>query len=110
MSNVGLIEVAIEEEIYDFTPLQKRVFANKIRRMLDEIDPPKTEEKINYGDIPIMTEQEAHNFQRDIILYGKHAGQAYEEIPDDYLGWLCDAKLKEWKQLRRYLTWRNTQQ
>lgn len=94
----------VSTEIAGAESLSVHVECNKIRRMLDSIDPPKRTKAVEPSmTLEPMTQDESHRFGRMPITYGRWSGTPMHSVPRDYLDWLCELKREEWKQLLRYL-------
>ena len=85
-------EVAAE----NMTPAFRAGFMNSIKRCFTvrEIDPQA------------MSDEEAREFGRDILGFGQHANETYDDCPLEYLEWLVDQNAT----LARYLRSRRIQE
>ena len=52
-----------------------------------------------------MTDEEAAAFEREVVTFGRHAGEQYRTVPPAYLTWLADKsiKLRRYVQTKRFL-------
>ena len=82
--------------------LERVVFANKLRRVIDEQSPLKAAEAKPQPVEP-MEYREACHMARERIEYGQYSGQCYGDIPRSYLDWLVEAKRTEWRRLASFL-------
>ena len=82
--------------------MAKRVWANKLRCLLDEIDPPRSQPGSGH-ELEPMSVGEQQEFGNTLIDFGQHAGQPYREVPRSYLEWLADRSRLQFRNLRRFL-------
>lgn len=94
-------------ELAGITGLELRIRCNRLRKLADELDPPKPQESAPCDNLDAMSLNEEAEFGRNAIPFGRHAGLSYDEVPRDYLDWLVEEKRTEWRQLVRYLKARN---
>lgn len=81
--------------------VQRTIIANRLRRAIDEVSPPKAVEQPE--TIEPMPYEEAMVFRHTPITYGQYCGESWGDIPRQYLDWLVEVKRAEWRQLLRFL-------
>lgn len=87
----------IREELVPLRGLELRVAVGKLRRLCDEFLLPEPATVVQGAEL--MTEQEAHDFGRQTVGFGQHAGLTWSQVPEEYVAWLVDSR----KDLLRYL-------
>lgn len=101
----AILSLAVEllDHLQGKNPLAFRVACSRFRRAIDERDPPKESPPSGRIDTDRMTIDEAYEFSRRKIGFGKYADLCYGDCPREYLDWLVETKKTEWLTLLRFL-------
>jgi len=83
--------------------VQRTIIANRLRRAIDEVSPPKVTTEVKPQPVEPMETNEAFHMASEKIEYGQYAGQCWGDIPRSYLDWLVEAKRTEWRRLASFL-------
>jgi len=93
--------IAIDALMGNYDVLGKRIVA---RRILEHLKDWADKPVIAPGTPAPCTDKEAERVGvANVMQFGQHRGLPWEEVPLEYLQWLCDEKRKEWVALWRYV-------